>query len=120
MSVRIALTIPASAPLKGPLSRCADTSSTVAAWLAAISRYRAPHVDRLTNTRLASWMLPRIPWDATPATMKQFAPGLWDPDRDAGRSPLPGARPVHHSQINPSASVASATRVKPAMLAPAK
>ena len=27
-------------------------------------------------------MLPRIPWDATPATMKQFAPGVWDPDTD--------------------------------------
>jgi len=31
---------------------------------------------------LASWMLPRIPWDATPATMKNFAPGVWDPDTD--------------------------------------
>ena len=29
-----------------------------------------------------SWMLPRIPWDATPETMKQFAPGVWDPDDD--------------------------------------
>src|SRR6478752_5959722 len=24
----------------------------------------------------------RIPWDATPDTMKQFAPGVWDPDAD--------------------------------------
>jgi arylsulfatase A-like enzyme len=31
---------------------------------------------------LASWMLPRIPWDATPDTMKQFAPGVRDPDSD--------------------------------------
>jgi arylsulfatase A-like enzyme len=31
---------------------------------------------------LASWMMPRIPWDATPATMKKFAPGVWDPDQD--------------------------------------
>src|SRR3954465_4714323 len=31
---------------------------------------------------LASWMLPRIPWDATPATMRKFAPGLWDPNSD--------------------------------------
>lgn len=26
--------------------------------------------------------MPRIPWDLTPATMKQFAPGLWDPNKD--------------------------------------
>ena len=32
---------------------------------------------------LASWMLPRIPWDATPETMKNFAPGVWDPDADS-------------------------------------
>jgi arylsulfatase len=31
---------------------------------------------------LASWMLPRIPWDATPDTMKKFAPGVWNPDDD--------------------------------------
>jgi arylsulfatase A-like enzyme len=31
---------------------------------------------------LASWMMPRIPWDATPETMKKFAPGVWDPDSD--------------------------------------
>lgn len=28
----------------------------------------------------ASCMLPRIPWDATPATVRKFAPGLFDPD----------------------------------------
>jgi arylsulfatase len=33
----------------------------------------------------ASWMMPRIPWDATPATMKQFAPGVWNPDDDPGQ-----------------------------------
>jgi hypothetical protein len=27
-------------------------------------------------------MMPRIPWDATPDTMRRFAPGVWDPDRD--------------------------------------
>ena len=27
-------------------------------------------------------MMPRIPWDATPDTMRRFAPGMWDPDRD--------------------------------------
>ena len=32
---------------------------------------------------LASWMLPRVPWDASPATMKNFAPGIWNPDDDA-------------------------------------
>jgi arylsulfatase len=31
---------------------------------------------------MASWRLPRIPWDLTPDTMKQFAPGVWDPDAD--------------------------------------
>jgi arylsulfatase A-like enzyme len=31
---------------------------------------------------LASWMMPRIPWDATPETMKRFAPGVWNPDDD--------------------------------------
>ncbi len=31
---------------------------------------------------LASWMMPRIPWEASPATMKQFAPGIWNPDDD--------------------------------------
>jgi arylsulfatase len=29
-----------------------------------------------------SMMMPRIPWDATPDTMRKFAPGVWDPDRD--------------------------------------
>ena len=29
-----------------------------------------------------SMKMPRIPWDATPATMKNFAPGVWDPDTD--------------------------------------
>ncbi|HEX6026157.1 MAG TPA: arylsulfatase [Solirubrobacter sp.] len=29
-----------------------------------------------------SMRLPRIPWDATPETMKQFAPGVWNPDDD--------------------------------------
>jgi arylsulfatase A-like enzyme len=29
-----------------------------------------------------SMMMPRIPWDATPATMKSFAPGVWDPETD--------------------------------------
>ncbi|NUR48508.1 MAG: arylsulfatase [Hamadaea sp.] len=29
-----------------------------------------------------SMMMPRIPWDATPETMKRFAPGVWDPDAD--------------------------------------
>ena len=24
----------------------------------------------------------RIPWDATPRTMQQFAPGVWQPDDD--------------------------------------
>ena len=28
----------------------------------------------------ASCMLPRIPWDATPATIRRFAPGVFDPD----------------------------------------
>jgi arylsulfatase len=27
-------------------------------------------------------MMPRIPWDATPDTMRRFAPGVWDPDDD--------------------------------------
>ncbi len=31
---------------------------------------------------LASWMVPRIPWEASPATMQQFAPGVWNPDDD--------------------------------------
>jgi arylsulfatase A-like enzyme len=31
---------------------------------------------------LASWMMPRIPWDATPDTMKKFAPAVWNPDED--------------------------------------
>ncbi|SFR86541.1 arylsulfatase [Microbacterium sp. cf046] len=29
----------------------------------------------------ASCMLPRIPWDATPATIRRFAPGVFDPDQ---------------------------------------
>jgi hypothetical protein len=29
-----------------------------------------------------SMMMPRIPWDATPDTMRRFAPGVWDPDSD--------------------------------------
>lgn len=29
-----------------------------------------------------SMMMPRIPWDATPDTMRKFAPGVWDPDSD--------------------------------------
>jgi arylsulfatase len=29
----------------------------------------------------AASMLPRIPWDATPDTMKRFAPGILDPDK---------------------------------------
>jgi arylsulfatase A-like enzyme len=28
----------------------------------------------------AASILPRIPWDATPETMMQFAPGVFDPD----------------------------------------
>lgn len=28
----------------------------------------------------AASMLPRIPWDATPATIRRFAPGVFDPD----------------------------------------
>ncbi len=31
---------------------------------------------------MASWMMPRIPWDATAETMKRFAPGVYDPDND--------------------------------------
>jgi arylsulfatase len=31
---------------------------------------------------IASWMMPRIPWDATPDTMQRFAPGVWNPDDD--------------------------------------
>jgi arylsulfatase A-like enzyme len=27
-------------------------------------------------------LMPRIPWDATPDTMRRFAPGVWDPDSD--------------------------------------
>jgi arylsulfatase A-like enzyme len=27
-------------------------------------------------------MMPRIPWDATPDTMRKFAPSVWDPDSD--------------------------------------
>lgn len=30
----------------------------------------------------ASWRMPRIPWDATPETMRRFAPGVWNPDDD--------------------------------------
>jgi hypothetical protein len=33
---------------------------------------------------LASWRMARIPWDATPDTMKKFAPGVWVPDDDPG------------------------------------
>lgn len=29
----------------------------------------------------AASMLPRIPWDATPATIRRFAPGVFDPDQ---------------------------------------
>ena len=43
-----------------------------------IAGYRAMYKD--------GWWLaqsiPRIPWDATPATMKKFAPGVWQPDDD--------------------------------------
>jgi arylsulfatase len=31
---------------------------------------------------IASARMPRIPWKADPATMAQFAPGKWDPDKD--------------------------------------
>ena len=27
-------------------------------------------------------MMPRIPWKVDPATLKQFAPGVWDPETD--------------------------------------
>ncbi|MFG1813498.1 arylsulfatase [Kribbella sp. NPDC049174] len=29
-----------------------------------------------------SWMMPRIPWKLDPETLKQFAPGVWDPEND--------------------------------------
>lgn len=29
-----------------------------------------------------SWMRPRIPWKIDPETLKRFAPGVWDPERD--------------------------------------
>ena len=29
-----------------------------------------------------SQMMPRIPWELDPETLKQFAPGVWDPDDD--------------------------------------
>ena len=28
------------------------------------------------------WLMPRIPWDVDPETMKRFAPGVWQPDND--------------------------------------
>ena len=43
-----------------------------------IAGYRAMYKD--------GWWLaqsiPRIPWDLTPATMRRFAPGVWQPDDD--------------------------------------
>ena len=30
----------------------------------------------------AAAMLPRIPWDITPAVIRKFAPGVWNPDED--------------------------------------
>jgi arylsulfatase A-like enzyme len=29
-----------------------------------------------------AWMMPRTPWKLDPETVKQFAPGLWDPESD--------------------------------------
>jgi arylsulfatase len=29
-----------------------------------------------------SWMMPRIPWQLDPETLKRFAPGVWDPESD--------------------------------------
>ena len=29
-----------------------------------------------------SWMMPRTPWKLDPDTIKQFAPGVWDPESD--------------------------------------
>jgi arylsulfatase A-like enzyme len=29
-----------------------------------------------------SWMMPRIPWELDPETLKRFAPGVWDPETD--------------------------------------
>ena len=43
-----------------------------------IAGYRAMYKD---GWWLAT-LLPRIPWDLTPATMKRFAPDVYDPDKD--------------------------------------
>jgi arylsulfatase len=43
-----------------------------------IAGYRAMYKD---GWWLAT-LMPRIPWDLTPATMKRFAPGVYDPDKD--------------------------------------
>ena len=29
-----------------------------------------------------AWMMPRTPWKLDPATLKGFAPGVWDPEKD--------------------------------------
>jgi len=29
-----------------------------------------------------AWMMPRIPWNIDPETLKRFAPGVWDPEND--------------------------------------
>jgi hypothetical protein len=35
---------------------------------------------------------PRIPWVLTPAALKPYAPGVWDPDSRSGRAVLPARR----------------------------
>jgi arylsulfatase A-like enzyme len=55
---------------------------------AAAERHTEQYFEILGNRAMykdgwwLSWMMPRIPWKVDPETLKQFAPGVWDPDSD--------------------------------------
>ena len=54
----------------------------------AAERHTQQYFETLGNRAMykdgwwLSTMLPRIPWKVDPETLKQFAPGVWDPDSD--------------------------------------
>jgi arylsulfatase A-like enzyme len=55
---------------------------------AAAERHTQQYFEILGNRAMykdgwwLSWMMPRIPWELDPETLKRFAPGVWDPETD--------------------------------------
>jgi arylsulfatase len=55
---------------------------------AAAERHTQQYFEILGNRGMykdgwwLSWMMPRTPWKVDPETLKQFAPGVWDPESD--------------------------------------